>query len=312
MMKILASLLILISFTTYSQEKVIISGTAFDSTNRGLSVHIVLNDTLRMFSNSSEWDEYQKLSMDTNFVVSTKADGKFRISAKKTDSLFFQSFRHIPQVYAIADLLKMKSINIRLEPQACIPYVRCNDTLPSNVYVFVGQKIKVDYEEEPYYCNRYLLDSRFKAEYKIVKQLAGSFPKDTIVFTVFDHYGTPPFSKYNNVLLFVNEYCNKLYHEKYQYFDLYKTTKGKWASPGDPYKYDEHHRKNIKAKKIKFADSVWFPIRGLHEAIIKRKFPAPYYKIEGQRAIPVMGTYLDDLVTIKKKGILKARNILMD
>ena len=120
------------------------------------------------------------------------------------------------------------------------------------------------------------------------------------------------FSKYNNVLLFVNEYCNKLYHEKYQYFDLYKTTKGKWASPGDPYKYDEHHRKNIKAKKIKFADSVWFPIRGLHEAIIKRKFPAPYYKIEGQRAIPVMGTYLDDLVTIKKKGILKARNILMD
>jgi hypothetical protein len=156
------------------------------------------------------------------------------------------------------------------------------------------------------------MDSKFKANYKILQQVFGYYPKDTISFTVFDHYGKPAFSNFENVLLFVSEYCGQLYHEKYQYFDLYKTKDGKWASPGDPYKYDSYHRKNLKPQDIQFADSVWFDISKLSETTIKEQYPRPFYKIDRQKAIPVMGSYIDDLITVKKNGVLKARNIRFD
>jgi hypothetical protein len=280
-----------------------------------------VNDTLRKFSETlpSKEEDYSKfrkayfeLYKDTNHVVLTKTDGTFQIQAKKTDSLYFQSDRHIPQVYAVADLLQMKCIHIQLEPEKCIPYVRCNDSVPSKFYIFIGKKLNVTYEKEPYYCNVITMDSRFKARYKIVQQVYGDFSKDTISFTVFDHYGRPAFSKYENVLLFVSEYCGELYHEKYQYFELYKTVDGRWASPGDPYRYDNYHRKNIQAQCIEFADSVWFDVSRMHPLTIQREFPAPYYKIEGQKAIPLMGCYIEDLVRVKKEGVLKARKIPVD
>lgn len=299
---------------TASAQKVTIRGTAFDTTNGRNWVHVVLNDTLRKFreADSPNWDNYKKLTEDTTVTFFAKGDGKFQITVNKTDSLFFQSFRHMPKAYLVADLLKMKSINIRLEPEVCIPYVRCSDTLPSKVYIFIGQKLNLNYEQGPNYCDIIKMDSRFKAEYKILKQVAGTFPKDTIKFTVFDHYGRPSFSKYENVLLFVSEYCGELYHEKYQYFELYKTIDGKWASPGDPYKYDRYHRKNLKAQNMQFADYVWFDISKLSEAAIKEQFPAPFYKIEGQKAIPVMGSYIDELIAVKREGVLKARKIILD
>jgi len=313
MRQTLLILLLVLSITGYSQ-KVTIRGTAFDTTNGRNWVHVVVNDTLRKFreSKSPNWDNYKKLTEDTSVNLFAKKDGKFQVTAYKTDSIFFQSFRHIQKVYSVSDLLKMKKIDVRLDPEICIPYVRCEDTLPSNVYVFVGQKLKVDYEPEPYYCDVITMDSRFNARYKILEQEVGRYNKDTINFTVFDHYGRPAFSKYETVLLFVSEYCGKLYHEKYQYFDLYKTADGKWASPGDPYKYDSYHKKNLLAQNIKFADTVYFDVSRLSEAAIKQQYPEPYYKIEKQKAIPVMGSYIDDLITVKREGVLKARKIKLD
>ena len=297
----------------YSQ-KVTIKGTAFDTTNGRNWVHIVVNDTLRKFreSKSPNWDNYKKLTEDSTVNLFAKADGKFQVTAYKTDSIFFQSFRHIQKVYSVSDLLKMTKMDIHLDPEICIPYIRCEDTLPSNIYVFVGQKLKVDYEPEPYYCDVITMDSKFKADFKILEQKIGRYNKETISFTVFDHCGRPTFSKYETVLLFVSEYCGKLYHEKYQYFELYKTMNGKWASPGDPYKYDEYHRKNLKAQSIQFNDSVWFDISKLSDAAIKQQYPVPFYKIDGQKAIPIMGCYIDELILVKKEGVLKARKITFD
>lgn len=300
------------SIKGYSQ-KVTIRGTAFDTTNGRNRVHVIVNDTLRKFSKSKSlnWDSYRKLTEDTTVNLFAKRDGKFQITAYKTDSIFFQSFRHIQKVFSVSDLLKMERVNIRLDPEICIPYVGCEDTLPSQVYVFVGQKVKVDYEPEPYYCDVIPFNSRFKAEYKIVEQKVGHYKKDTIRFTVFDHYGKPAFSNYETVLLFLSEYCGKLYHEKYQYFDLYKTADGKWASPGDPYKYDSFYKKNLVAQHIKFADTVFFDVSKLNEAAIKQQYPQPFYKIVEQKAIPVMGSYIDDLINVKRDGLLKARKIIL-
>lgn len=294
-------------------QKIIISGTAFDTTNGRNWVRIVVNDTLRKFRESKlpNWEVYKKLTEDTTVNISAKGDGKFQVSAYKTDSIFFTSFRHIQKVYSVSELLALKKIDIRLDPEICIPYVRCKDTLPSNFYIFVGQKLQVNYEQTPYYCNVITMDTKYRAVYKILKQEYGKYAKDTINFTVFDHYGRPAFSKYENVLLFVSEYCGELYHEKYQYFDLYKTIDGKWASPGDPYKYDQYHRKNLKAQNIQFEESVWFDIGKVGEAAVKEQFPSPFYRIDGQKAYPVMGSYIDDLISVKKEGVLNARNIIL-
>lgn len=274
-------------------------------------VFIVLNDTLRKFRESKAPDRsnYIKLTEDTTLSLFAKPDGTFQIAAGLTDSFFFESFRHKPQAYRVADLLKTKSINIRLEPEVCSPYVPCNDTAPARVYIFVEQKVSLTYEPEPCYCNVMPLDARFKAVYKILEQEAGNFPNDTITFSGYAHNARFAFSNYQNVLLFVGEYCGELYHEKYQFFDLYKTADGRWASPGDPYKYDERYRKNITAQRIQFADTVWFDISKLSEAAKKQQFPAPFFKIEKQRAIPVMGSYVEELIAVKKEGVLKERKV---
>lgn len=317
MTKVFLFLLLLYSFTSFSQ-RVLINGTAFDTTKGRNPVRIVVNDTLnkehlRAEAHLNRYERYEikDLSRDTNCFVMTKRDGTFHIWAEQSDSLYFNSHNHNQKVYLVADLLKMNPIIIQLEPGPCEQYVDCNDTIPSNVYVFVGEKIKVEGGES--YCDdRFLLDGKFKGQYKIVQPLIGKYSRDTITFTVFDHYGLPPFSKYNNALLFVSEYCGKLYHEKYQFFEVYKTADGRWASPGDPYRYDHYLRKDIQAQNICFADSVWFDISRMPKPILERQYPAPYYKIEGNKAIPVMGAYLDDLITVKKEGVLKARKIILN
>ncbi|RZJ99717.1 MAG: hypothetical protein EOO46_22160 [Flavobacterium sp.] len=95
----------------------------------------------------------------------------------------------------------------------------------NTLFVFVGKKISVIKAQQ----DSNSMDAQFKAKYKILQRVYGMLPKDTIEFEVYDHYGVPGFSHYENALLFVSEYDGKYYHEKYQYFDLYPTLDGKWA-----------------------------------------------------------------------------------
>lgn len=291
-----------------SQNAVTVSGTAFDTTRGRNRVQITLNDTLRKFreSKATNWDEYAKLINDPNYAVWTGHDGKFQIRGKKNDSLHFSSFRHIPKAYRIGDLLKMKVIAVNLEPELCIPYVPCNDTLPAKLYVFVGEKIRIDYVKEKHYCNTIPFDAEFDAEYRIIENVYGSFPRDTIKFTAFTH-GPLSFGKFQHVLLFIGEYCGKLYQEKYQFFDVYKTTGGKWASPGDPYRFDRAQTKSIKAEPLAFIDTLWFDARTYGRGEIKQKFPEAYFRVEGNKATPLMGTYVKDLFTVKQEGTLKSK-----
>ena len=155
------------------------------------------------------------------------------------------------------------------------------------------------------------MDARFIAKYKILQQVYGTFKSDTIEFLVFDHYGTPAFSKYKHAMLFVSGYNGKLYHEKYQYFDIYKTKNGRWASS---YKVDDYHHifnKNTKVKPelIDFVKQVSYDLKGRSKEDIEYLFPSPYFKIDGQKAIAVWGNYVEELFELKKTGVLKARGI---
>ena len=64
----------------------------------------------------------------------------------------------------------------------------------NNLFVFVGEKISVT--ELPQ--DEDSRDHGFQATYKILDRVYGNYSKDTIHFEAYDHYGTPPFSKYKH------------------------------------------------------------------------------------------------------------------
>jgi hypothetical protein len=155
------------------------------------------------------------------------------------------------------------------------------------------------------------MDSRYLAKYKILQLIRGTYKSDTIEFTVFDHYGKPGFSKYKTVLLFVSISDGKLYHEKYQYFSLYPTKNGKWASPypASDYNHPFKDKITVKPEKIEFVNEVSFPLGKLTKEQIEIWYPAPYFEIRNDSAIAIYGNYIDDLFKLKQQTVLKARGL---
>ncbi|WP_141096249.1 hypothetical protein [Lacimicrobium sp. SS2-24] len=173
--------------------------------------------------------------------------------------------------------------------------------------VFIGGKISIkavepEKDEVPF-------DSQFRARYKVLETYRGSYSESEIEFTVFDHYGKPPFSKYEYVLLYLEKHEGKYYHSKYQFTPLYKTKDGRWAGAYATYDYTHSYNENttIKPEIIEFANPVVIDIGNYDKEDIEHWFPEPYYKIEGQKAIAVYGNYIDELFRLKQSGVLKAR-----
>lgn len=319
MKPLLVFLLCVVTLPCFSQ-KVWVKGFASDKTNGAIPVSIVINDTLSKYFHSyfyapkfdaAKRDKYFALIKDTSFVVDAADDRSFKIKALLTDSLYFKSIRSITQKYLVADLVKSDKIDIKLLPEPCIEYVPCRDTVPSNYYVFIGEKISVKGVNYPKYCNAFPSDGKFEAVYKIIKNINGEFKQDTIRFIAYDHYHTAKFSKSKYALLFVGEYCGKLIHTKYQYFDVYPTKDGRWASPGNPYRFDDNFKaRSIKAVPIAFDNDLSFDTKSL---FFRDSFAeiTPYFTLEGNKATPVMGTYIDELVKLKQEADLKYLNIVL-
>jgi hypothetical protein len=173
-------------------------------------------------------------------------------------------------------------------------------TKKDSLYVFVGEKIEI-LQVQPNKVD-YLGDNIVRAKYKVIENVFGNYKKDTVEFEASFHCGEDLFSKFKNVLLFISNYNGKFYLEKYQYYDVYKTIDGKWASPGDTSKFGYYHTGSFKPHHIQFIDTVSYDIRQLDRGCLMRKaFPEPYYKIVGNKAIALMGAYIDELFIIKKR-----------
>ncbi len=188
-------------------------------------------------------------------------------------------------------------------------------TSKDSLLVFIGEKIEVKYiPEKPSSDTTILgkdtvitvglkLDNRYRAKYKILQVINGSFRQDTITFTAYDHYGEPAFSKFKTVLLFVSPHKGELYHEKYQYFDLYLTADNKWASPYSRRYTNDYYKDKvtIRPEKILFKEEVSAPISHLSEDQRKTLFPKPYFDIKNGNAIAIYGNYVDDLIKLQKQ-----------
>ncbi len=177
----------------------------------------------------------------------------------------------------------------------------------NTLFVFVGEKI--DVKELP--PNEGSWDGKYLGKYKILQRVYGNCNLDTIEFIAYDHYGEPAFSRYKNVLLFVSEHKGKYYHEKYQFYDVYKTKDDRWAGsyPVSDLGYDNKRNGNISAQKIDFTEDAFIALASVNKKEIGCWFPEPYYRIEKERAIVVYGNYTEDLFKIKKEGALSARGL---
>lgn len=177
----------------------------------------------------------------------------------------------------------------------------------NDLFVFVGEKIEV--RQLP--PEKGDVDLAYKARYKVLQKVFGHYKKDVIEFIAYDHYGTPAFSNYHHVLLFVAVYNKKYYHEKYIYNDVYLTKDGRWAGPyaARDYAHDYNQGTPIKPVKIAFANEVSYPITAQDSQgnTVSFMYPDPYYKIIGNKAIAVYGNYVEELFQLKRDGYLTAR-----
>lgn len=298
-------------------QRVAVSGTVGVSGRSPGGVRVVVNDTINKFLQSAtqrakpDYLSYKKLFEDARYSCAVKIDGRFRVLAQPTDSLFFEGYHTIKQAYLVAELLKRPAINIVLQPEPCLPYVPCRDTLPRH-FVFIGEKISVEPIRQPYYCNTISMNSKYQARYKVLRNAYGQLPHDTVQFVAYDHYGQPAFSKHQTVLLFVSEYCQELIHQKYQYYPLYKTTDNQWAAPYAPLDYASLPAgSTLKPHLLKFREPVEVDITNFDPQRVASIFPAPYYRIEDNQAIAEYGNYVDELVELKKQTVLKARGVVL-
>lgn len=184
-------------------------------------------------------------------------------------------------------------------------------TSQDSLYVFVGEKIGVSEffpERKP---NQMIGNSAFNARYRIVQQVYGHYPHDTIEFEAYDHYGIPAFSRYSHALLYVSKFHGKLYHEKYQYADVYQTKTGRWAGGYSAADYEHPFNKNtsVKPELIPFEHEISYPIEERNREYIPKWYPTPYYRIEPDKVVVVWGNYVEQLFELKKSGVLKSRGI---
>jgi hypothetical protein len=318
LVKFLITLLFFSIFQYSYAQSILIKGTASYQTKSFMSVHVVLNDTINKFIAKNFdpenfklaiHDQYMRLIKDSTLNVRTDSSGLFAIRAHLTDTLYFSAYRSITQKFLVADLIKLPKIDIKLIAEPCIEFIPCKDSVATDYYVFVGEKISVKYSFGPNYCNIITWDSRYEAQYKVLKNVKGKYVSDTIRFTAYDHYGQPGFSKSKYALLFVGKYCGKLIHLKYQFFDVYPTKNGRWATLGNPYRFDSFSKsKNIKPEHVIFQDDLSFNVNSIFFKTYYKEV-TPYFTVENGIATPILGTYIEDLLKIKQEGTLANRRI---
>lgn len=183
--------------------------------------------------------------------------------------------------------------------------------MANTLFAFVGKKIAVTPKPSPDDS----FDAVFEARYQVLQKVYGDYQGDTITFAVYDHYGTPAFERYDHALLFVSKGSNGWYHEKYQYFDVYLTADGNWASPYKERAYaDTNQRGAVKPVPIVFPSQATYLLneKTWEEGEVEYWFPAPYYRIEKDKAIPLYGNYVHDLFRLKKETVLTARGLFGD
>jgi hypothetical protein len=181
----------------------------------------------------------------------------------------------------------------------------CNEQpgSPTKVFVFVGELLNLKQVPAEDDFN----ETRFVATYRIIEKVCGSFPRDTIRFHVIQMNYDTSFAKIRNQLLMLikdtadNDY--KLWGDLS--FDVFKTTNNQWAVP-----YMEKNetvtigQKALKERKMRFAKDAFYDTKGMTKEEVGIVYYEPYYRIEKDRVVPLMGNTIEEVFRYEKEGTL--------
>lgn len=340
-------LLLLLSFQIVFSQEIVVKGQAFNSGKfNDRVVDIIKNDTINKLRKRSDslYEDWKKKSKfedrkdssylgvtknneiltqllkDKNYRTHTDSLGNFEIKAKLTDSLFFESRWYTTKKFLVADLIKKKKINVRLELEPCEVWPS-HPEKPTKLYVFIGKKIKV-WKAPSSYCNVGRLTSRILSKYEVVKNIYGDYKKDTIQFTTYPPH-SPAFQQnykpfktffadFEYCLLYVLEYKDELLQTRYVFDDVYMTTEGKWATPLKPKGLrNTISADSFKLKKMDFVTPIEFAYDEKFEKQIKENFSEAHNKISNGKILVNYGFYVEDLFEIRKTGVLKEYDYLI-
>jgi len=178
-----------------------------------------------------------------------------------------------------------------------------------NLYVFVGEKISVEEFEPALEDGRILMDSAFRARYKVIDNVYNQLSTDTIEFIAYDHYGIPAFSNFEHVLLYIVKTEEGYVHSKYLYSPLFKTKDNEWAAPYQSSDYNHPYNSDIDIEpiRIEWQSPPSFKAEDHQLNNLDNSFPEPFYQIDGRTVTAIYGNYIEELFSLKKQGVLKAR-----
>ena len=262
-------------------------------TNKNVPVLIVLNDTINKLEKLSAQDLPIKIWDNEAIVNYPDYSGNFKFKAQLKDSLFFSYLDHIPQKFAVADLLAQKEINIILLPDDCIYYEPCVEKNPEK-FIFIGKKITVVSDSDPKHCGKESIHLKSKAKYNVIKNLSSTKVSDTIEFFSYKHFPMVSYDEYENVMLYVAKYCGKLFFQN-QYHPVYKTKNGKWATPVVKDFDTSLKISSKKPRKLKMAEPIIVP-RWFSKTKLEETYPKPYFEVKDGKVYMLYGYYPEDLV----------------
>lgn len=286
-------------------QRVVISGTVYPPDS---SPYIAINDTLNKFIEHADTtitlQKLQALLDDNRYATKPDVKGWFSIRPKITDSISFEASEYLPQTHAVKDLLHQKYPYVKLQKRPC-DIVDCDEGI-NNFYAMVVQKINVT-RVKPGYCGKGIIrfDNKYNATYRVVENIYNEYKNDTVQFTIFDHYGRPELENFEHILVYMTESCGSLYHVKYQFADVYKTSGGRWASPYSPHHYRNITDTLIRPEPLEFMKEISFSLEGQNKDHISARYPYPYYVIINNRAIAKYGNYVEDIFKLAKHPTLK-------
>ncbi|MCU7614061.1 hypothetical protein N0B16_06390 [Chryseobacterium sp. GMJ5] len=300
MKKIFILTLFCFSFYLLQGQKIKIEGFVKQPPNARLSASIVINDTINKLAklDSNNYARRNKIYDEKKLVATSNDNGYFTITARKSDSIFFRFDRlYYSEKYSVSDLLQCKEIILEPQPIPCLSRTICNQKKPSKIYAFVGKKIDVSVDTT-LYCDE-IMDIKYRAVYKIDQQLIGHYNKPIMIFDAYDHSSKYEydFNNYVDILVFVGEFCGDLIKD--DFFPVYKTTDGRWATPVDAYMENHYKNTEIKPIPISFDKSLTYDYpTDLSEQQLEWRFPKEYYKTKNGKAYPIKGRYAEDLVKL--------------
>lgn len=178
--------------------------------------------------------------------------------------------------------------------------------------ILIGEKIEIkklpDNKED---CTSTHCYDKFAGQYKVIKKICGNYNKNEITFLIDGYYDKPYFADYKNCLFYLSRKRNSkdtFALLTYQFDDVYRTKDGEWASPFSSRNYREYDstKGNIKPRRIEYVEDVTYNVKGFSRNKLNRHFPSSYFTINNKTAIAQYGNYVEELVQMKKEGLLKS------